>query len=108
MIVHDGEIQSDYKNQAFVDQGKSPWKTWISSVVGMGRIWLDREEEEKKLSAENSVSTAQKCRGVWTALGMTAGEQVEALCRGMAGKMAARSSYAVTVCQALLTAPGKH
>lgn len=27
---------------------------------------------------------------------MTAGEQVEALCRGLAGKMAARGSYAVT------------
>lgn len=52
--------------------------------------------------------TAQKCRGVWTALEMTAGEQVEALCRGLAGKMAARGSYAVTVCQALLIAPGKH
>lgn len=63
-----------------------------------------REEEEKKLSAENSPEVQRDV----DCTGMTAGEQVEALSRGLAGKMEARGSNAVTVCQALLTAPGKH
>ena len=33
MTAHDGKIQSDDENQAFVDQWKALWRTWNSIIV---------------------------------------------------------------------------
>lgn len=54
----------------------------------MHGIWLEKQGEKRRLGGENSGSTTQKWGGVWTALGMTASETVEAPCRGLVGKKA--------------------
>ena len=62
-----------------------------------------------RFSGENSMSTTQKSGGVRTALGVTTEEGTVQGTGGEEGRLAEAGgeSFALAICQALLTAPGK-